>query len=188
MPIEASYETYYGIKLAHYTYSWGGKTYGGSNIDGLLVKDFPSEYLVSVPTTPENEMQFLYPRPITPKAFIDGTAEGHFSIYNNSTATAYSVTSYSVSIKKTNDVPSNEEVLGSYYGLISTDNSVPTEDWLTLPFFIQLSEKELNADEKIILYLTFSSDDTIGDLCFGHDNDSSIIDVMVKIPFAPEGY
>ena len=187
-PIEANYETYYAIKLAHYEYSWGGRSYGGTNNDGILVKDFPSEYLVSVPTTPTTSIYFLYPRNITPKAFLDGTAEGHFSIYNNSTTTEYSVSLYSVQILKGSDVPESTEVLGSYYGVISTDNSVATEDYLTLPFFIQIEEKELNADEKLILYLTFSSDDVSDDLCVGHENDSSIIDCQIKVPFAPEGY
>ena len=188
MPIEANYETYYAIKLAHYDYSWGGRYYGGTNNDGILVRDFPSDYLVSVPTTATSGMYFIYPRPITPKAFLDGMAEGHFSIYNNSTVTTYSVTSYEVIIMKSDDVPNNETIIGSYYNSISTDNSVPTEDYLTLPFYISIEEKELNADEKLILYLNFSSNDTLDDLCIGHENDSSIVDCQIKVPFAPEGY
>ena len=187
MPIEANYETYYAIKLAHYEYSWGGKTYGGSNTDGILVKDFPSQYLVSVPTTATTEISFIYPRPITPKVFLDGTAEGHFSIYNNSTTTEYSVSSYTAQILKTDNVPSNEEVLGSYYGVISTDNSVATNDYLTIPFFIQLTEKELNAEEKIIFRVSYTFNGS-SDLCVGHENDSSVIDCQIKVPFAPEGY
>jgi len=189
MPIEANYETYYAIKLAHYEYSWGGRIYGGTNDNGILVRDFPSEYLVSVPTTPVNEIRFIYPRPITPKAFLDGMAEGHFSIYNSSTTTDYSVSSYSVQIMKSSDVPGSEEVLGSYYNTISTNNSVATEDFLTLPFYIRIEEKDLNADEKLILYINFfSSDDGYNDLCIGHENDSKTIDCQIKVPFAPEGY
>jgi hypothetical protein len=100
MPIEANYEEYYGVKLQHYTYSWGGITYGGINNNGILVKDFPNEYLISVVTTNVLTMKFLYPRPITPKAYIDGTAEGHFSIYNKHSTTTSNVTSYIVYLKK----------------------------------------------------------------------------------------
>jgi len=187
MPIEANYETYYGIKLTHYTYAWGGTNYGGTYDNGILVKDFPNENLVSTDYTETTEMRFIYPRPITPKAFLDGTAEGHISIYNASTTTIYSVTSFTVSIMKSEDVPGDEEILGSYFCSLTTDNSVPTEDYLTLPFFIDIEEKELNANEKIIFYITFACSGTV-DIGIGHANDSDIIDMQIKMPFAPEGY
>ena len=189
MPIEANYETYYGIKLEHYTYSWGGITYGGPNTIhyGILVKEFPDEYLVSVPTTDANSMSFLYPRPIVPKGYIDGTAEGHFSVYNVHSSTTSTVTSYTVALKKTNDVPSNETTLGSYSATLSTASEVLPEDYLNLPFYIQLVEQELNAEEKLILYITWHGTDE-DNLCFSHENDSNIIDIKIKVPFAPEGY
>jgi hypothetical protein len=51
-----------------------------------------------------------------------------------------------------------------------------------LPFFIQISEKELKAEEKLIFEITYTGTNE-SNLCVSHENDSEIIDIKIKTPF-----
>lgn len=186
MPIEAQYTTYYGVKLAHYTYTWAGNVYGGTNNDGMLLTEHPDYTLVSVPTTDTTQISFIYPRLVSSKAYLDGIAEGQFTLYNMSSSDATDVTAYTVYLKKTDDVPGNDTTLGYYTGSLVTDNSVPTEDYITLPFFIPITEQLIEKEEKLLLTISFTGGE---DLVFCHDiysSEYSYYDVMIKVPFAPE--
>ena len=179
MPIEANYKTYYGIHLNHYSTSWGGNTY-----HKILVTEFPDSNLVSTDTTNTSSADFLYPRLITNKAYLDGVAEGHITIYNNGSS-ATTVTNFTVSLKKTDDVPSNETVLGSYTANISSDNSIPSSGYLTLPFFMPIDKQTLDENEKLIFHVEYTSNSN--DLCIAHANDSNNVDIKIKVPYAPTG-
>jgi len=179
MPIEANYKTYYGIHLNHYSTTWAGNTY-----NKILVTEFPDSNLVSTDTTNASSADFLYPRLISNKAYIDGVAEGHITLFNNGSSST-TVTSFTVSLKKTDDVPSNETVLGSYTASISSDNSVAASGYLTLPFFMPIDKQTLDENEKMILHVEYVSGSS--DMCIAHANDSSNIDIRIKIPFAPVG-
>jgi len=182
MPIEANYKTYYAIHLNHWSETWGGVTY-----NKLLVKDFPDSNLVSTATTKASSIDFLYPRLVENKYILDGLAEGHFTLYNDNASTVTTVTAYTVSVKKTDDVPSNETILGSYTKNISSDNSVATRSYLTLPIYMTTSNTpkiSVDANEKLILHIEFTGG---SDLCISHANDSDNIDIEIKLPYAPTG-
>lgn len=178
MPIEANYKEYYGIHLNHYSTVWGGNTY-----NKIMVTDYPDANLVSTVTTMSGSARFLYPRVITNKCYVDGVAEGHITLYNTGSTTT-TCTYYSVSLIKTDDVPSNETTLGFYSATISSDNSMTTSSrYLTLPFFMSINKQVLNENEKILVYITHTSGASV---CISHANDSSNVDIRIKVPFAPE--
>lgn len=179
MPIEANYQVYYGMQLDHYSHIWGGITY-----NRFLWTEFPNENLSSTPTAQILTADFIYPRTIG-KTDLDGVAEGHFTIYNNSTTSASTVTSYTVTLLKTADVPNSMETLGSYSNVISTFNSVATHNYLTLPMYIPISKQILEYNEKLILRIAFST--TTSELCICQMNDSTDVDIQIKIPFAATG-
>jgi len=179
MPIEANYKTYYAIHLNHYSTAWAGNTY-----NKILVTEFPDENLVSTVTTNATSADFLYPRLITNKTYLDGVAEGHITLYNNGSTTT-TVTNFTVSLKKTDDVPNNETVLGSYTKSISADNNIASSNYLTLPFYMPIDKQTLNENEKLIFHIEYTTDSS--DLCISHANDSSNIDIKIKVPYAPTG-
>jgi hypothetical protein len=177
MPIEANYKEYYAIHLDHYSTVWAGNTY-----NKILVTEFPDLNLVSTVTTYASSAKFVYPRIITNKCYVDGVAEGHITLYNNSTSTA-TTTNYTVTLSKTEDVPSTETTLGTYSKTISTGNTLTSKSYLTLPFYINIDKKPLNENEKLLLYIAHTS---TGSMCICHANDSSNIDVKIRVPYAPE--
>ena len=179
MVIEAHYKEYYGVHLNHYSHSWGGVTY-----NKVLVTAFPDSNLVSTDTTKSADVSFLYPRLVTNKTYIDGTAEGHITVYNNDSG-ATTVTAFTVTLKKTKDVASSATALGSYTGTISSDNSVAATGYLTLPFFMTIDQGILEANEKLFFNVKFTSDGSL--MCVSHANDSADIDIYIKVPFAPSG-
>jgi len=181
MPIEANYEIYYGINLNHYQYTWGGISY-----NNFLLTEYPDSNLVSTVTTNITTLDFIYPRLITNKTYLDGTAEGHFTLYNNDPSSATAISSYTVTLLKTTDVPSSIETIGSYTNDISsTSNIIASKGYLTLPIYIVISKKPLNENEKIILRIAYTSSNT--NICICHANDNSDVDIKIKIPFAPTG-
>ena len=173
------YQTYYAIHLDHYSETWGGNEYNKQ-----ITKEFPNEYLITTDYTNASSADFLYPMLYKNIYLLDSVADGHLTLYNQSTSTPTAVTSYTVSIKKTDDVPSNETTLGSYTNSITTDNSVGTDDYLTLPIFINITKQVVNENEKLILHIDFTGG---SDLCIAHANDSSIIDTKITLPYAPQG-
>ena len=175
-PIEANYETYYAIHLNHYSTIWGGNTY-----NKILVTEMPSEDLISTSSTESTNVTFLYPRLISNKVYLDGVAEGHITIYND-TGSSSDVTTLNISLKKTEDVPSNEETLGSYTATLSADNTITDDNYLVLPFYITISEQTLEANEKLLFNIQFTS--STSGLKISHALDSSLIDIKIKIPYA----
>ena len=174
------YQTYYGIHLDHYSETWGGNEY-----NKMLTKSFPNVNLISTATSSTaSEIKFLYPTLYKNVYYLDGVANGHITLYNKSTSTATSVTAYTVSIKKTDDEPGNETTLGSYTNSITTDNSLPTHNYLTLPVFVDITKQVVNEGEKLILSISVTGGD---DICLSHANDSSDIDIKIELPYAPQG-
>ena len=182
MPIEAQYVTYYGIHLYHYSYPWGGNTY-----NKLLVTEFPNENLENKSVTSSNDVTFIYPRLVGNPVHVDGVAEGHITLYNNTAdvgggGSNVTINSYTVSLKKTADVPGAEEILGSYTHSLVTSNSLGGYQYLTLPVYIVIEKKKLEANEKILLNITFNSDGG-GVPNISHALDPDNIDIQIKIPY-----
>jgi len=185
MGLSRQYQTYSVVHLNHYDITWAGIAY-----NKILVKDFPSEYLVTEDYTCDvsHTAEFLYPVSVLNKYYLDGLAEGMFSIYNESTTTAYDVTAYVINIKKSPDVGGGDETLGTYSNTISSDNSVPTEDYLSLPIYINIDHKLVEEDERLLLEVSYTcAGDTLGDTGIAHANDRTNADGYIKIPYAPEG-
>lgn len=190
--IEAQYEQYYGIHLNHYSDTWGGKTY-----NKMLTKEYPSEDLQSTASTQISEVTFLYPKLVGNPTYVDGIAEGHFTIYNSNSGASVTVTAYTVSLKKTDDVASNETILGAVTTNISTDNIILKSgtytdhingtggDLLVVPFYIPLSHQKIDYSERILLTLKFTS--TGGTPWIGHYNGGDPDDIKIKIPYSPGG-
>ena len=181
MSVTRQYKVYYGIFLNHWSDTWGGITY-----NEILVKEYPNEYLSAVSNSMVSDITFMYPSLYKNRYYLDGTLEGHLSIYNDSSTVTYTVTGYSVELRKTDDVPSNETVVGSYTGSLSANNTVVPEDYLTLPIYMNISKQLVEPNERLLLHMTFTGSDYTH-LGFSHWNDSSIPDLKIKVPYAPQG-
>lgn len=186
MPITKQYQTYYGIHLTHYEEVWGGKTY-----KELLVKEFPSEYLSSASHSSSTDTTFIYPTLWKNKYYIDGVCEGHVSIFNTNSTTTYYCSRYTVELLKSPDVPNSETVLGSYSNTLSTASEIYPEDYLTLPVFIPVQKALIEEDERLLFRFYFynnsATSQNIGDCFVACYNDSSVIDMQIKIPYAYQG-
>lgn len=177
MAITAQYKTYYGISLDHWTESWGGTDY-----HRLLVKDYLDEEVRSTATASSAAtITFLYPELVKSSYMLNGKAQGHFKIYNSSISSATTITGYTVTIKKINNA-GTETDLATHDEVIALNNSVATEDYMAIPFFLDFVKGEVNENEK----LAFSLDITGGsDLWFTFDNWQDTEDLKIEIPFAP---
>ena len=180
MAVTRQYQTYYAISLTHHSETWGGVTY-----NKILVKEFPDSYLKSIDTTNAASANFLYPMLYKNRYYLEGQAEGHITLYNSHVSNTATVTAYTVSLKKTKDVPSSEDTIGTYTKSISTDNSVATTSYLTLPVYMNISKSLVDASEKLILHIEYTS--TGGTMNVAHANDSTDIDIKIKLPYAPRG-
>jgi len=169
-------QTYYGVHLDHVNEIWGGNTY-----QKVLVQDYPFEELVSTPSTAASTVDFLYPHLIKNRYYLDGVAEGHFTVYNSHATNNMTVTAYTVTLLKTDDVPSNTETIGGYSNSISSNNVVAAKNFLSLPVFMNISKGFVDENQKLILRINVTSSD--GTLCICHDNDSVYEDVKIILPF-----
>lgn len=167
---------YYGINLEHHDYSWGGVTY-----NELLMTEFPNSNLEYTELTQDTSISFLYETLIQNVFHIDGIADGHFTLYNSHASGTATVTAFTATLKKTEDAPSSESTLGSVTETISTKNTIAPGAYLTLPINIPISHEEVGSDEKLILYIEYTS--TGGTVNFSHANDSSDVDVRIRIPY-----
>jgi len=185
VPVTQMYQTYYGIYLNHYENTWGGVVY-----NSILTKELPfAEDMVSSEdySSEVTDMTFMYPTLYMNKYYIDGTCEGHVSIYNEHSTTTYYCSSFTVELRKTDDVPSNSTTLGSYTHTLSTASDIPPEDYLTLPFFIPITEELVEESERLLFRFYFD-DTSSGSCCIAHANTTTGgIDLQVKVPYAPEG-
>ena len=174
------YNTYYGVYLNHIDETWGGLTY-----NKILVTEFPNEYLSTTSYELGQTARLLYLTLWKNKYYIDGIVEGHVSLYNESSTGSATLTSFTVSLRKTDDVPSNETVLGSYTKTISSDNIINKEDYLTLPVYMNVDKQLIDEGEKLLIYLEHNA--SAASVGWAHANDSTTIDMQIKIPFAPSG-
>jgi len=181
MGITRQFQTYYAISLVHHVESWGGVDY-----NEILSTDYMDTDLISTVSTAASTLDFIYPSIYKNKYYLDGIATGHFTLYNNnhSTSTA-TVSSYTISLLKTEDVPLATTVLGSVTETLSSDNTIPPENYLTLPIFMILDKALVEAGEKLILRIEYTS--TGGDMCIMHDNDSTEEDTMIELPYYQGG-
>ena len=123
---------------------------------------------------------FLYPELVKSSYILNGKAQGHFKIYNSSNSTPTTITGYTVTVKKINNV-GTETGLATHDEVIALNNSVATEDYMAIPFFLDFLKAEVNENEK----LAFSLEITGGsDLWFTFDNWQDTEDLKIEIPFA----
>ena len=190
MPIEGQYQTYYGIHLRHYSYTWGGSTY-----NKLLTKEYPSEELKSAASSNTTTADFLYPKLVGNPAYMDGIAEGHITLFNSSSGASATIDDYTVTLYKTDNVPSNETQVGSYSQTLTSYNVAfkkdetdgdQGSDTLVLPIYMPINKKKIDVDEKLFLRITFSSAQS-SDVWIGHYNGTDPDDIKIKIPYAPTG-
>jgi len=178
-------QTYYAIHLEHYSLDWSGEIY-----DTLLVKEFPSEYLEGDYSQDVRELSFIYPSMYSAKYYLDGIAEGYFSVFNSSTGTddTGTVSSYTVKLETTPDSAGAETTIFTITRTVSTASSVASSSYLSLPIYAPIDAKLVNADEKLILTLSFTgTQPSSGYLGIACANDSTNIDNLIKIPYAPSG-
>lgn len=172
------YQTYYGVHLVHHSESWGGETY-----NKLLVKEFPNEYISTTSYTMGAISTFIYPTLVMNKYYLDGVASGHVTLYNDDSTTSYTITNYIVTLYKTGDMPGDKTTIGSVSNTISSENVVWKEDYLTLPVYMNIDKKLVEEDEKLLLELEHDGNTThVG---WAHANDRNVVDMQIKIPFAP---
>lgn len=177
--------------MNHYDDTWGGKNY-----NKILTKEYPSEDLQSTASTQNSSATFYYPKLVGNPAYMDGVTEGHFTLYNSSSVASCTVTEYTVTIKKTDDVAANETTLGSKTVSLSIDNILlkagTYTDWadsgsaggplLILPIYIDIDKQKIAVNEKLLFSIVFTY--TGGTPWIGHYNGSDPDDIKLKIPYA----
>lgn len=165
----------------------------------MLTTDYPSEELKSEASTNSTNADFIYPRLVGNPTYIDGIAEGHFTLFNSDSGASVTVTDFTVTLKKTDNVPDNATTLGTYSNTISTENVITKtgdiwaevdggndeEDTLVLPFYINIAKQKIDVDEKILLSIEVSA--TGGTMWIGHYNGSDPDDVKLRLPYVPAG-
>jgi len=181
-PIEAQYVVYYGIDLTHAVYTWAGTSYTKQ-----LVTEYPSEELVSsVSTEDSTNARFLYPKLVGNPTYVDGVAEGHFTIANGHASEGIVVTNYTISLIKTNNVPNNETIIGTYQNSPSSMASISAGTYLTFPIAMNISKQKVDEDEKLILEIDLTITGS-GQCDIQHYNGGNPDDIKIKIPYAPIG-
>jgi len=168
--------TYYGVIIDDYTKTWGGLDY-----NTFLMDEIVNENLNYTDTTDADDIRFLLPFSPASSYVIDGVVEGFFAVYNAHAADTSTLNSYTVSLKKTADVPSAETTLATMSNTLSSE-TIAKETYGYYPIYFDVDQKTVDAeDELLLLYL--SMDFTDGDLEWSHANDSANIDLEVSIPF-----
>ena len=131
---------------------------------------------------------------------MDGIAEGQITLFNSSSNTTVTISDYTVTLYKTDNVPSSETQVGvcaetlSSYNILTPINTIWTianggnddEDTLVLPIYMPITQKKIDVDEKLFLRIEFSSTSTT-DIWIGHYNGTDPDDIKIKIPFVPAG-
>ena len=169
------------MQMDDYTKSWGGVDY-----NTFLFESWPTliaDYNVTA-TTDADSIRYLYPIAPDTKYVIDGLVEGAIVFYNADAGTASTLTSFTVSLKKTDDVPSNETTIGTVTSTVS--DSIAAETYGTYPFYFSCdgsdTDKHVGADELMLVYVEISHSG--GDLEMSHASDSSNQDLIITIPIA----
>lgn len=183
MGVTRQYQEYYMIYLDHWQEDWAGSSY-----NSLLVKNFPSQYVESTATLSSSytDMTYIYPSMYANKYYLDGIAEGHFSLFNISTSNTADLDSYTVTLKKSPDVPNSEETLGTVTKTLTSENTVGTEKFITPPFYMNIDKQLVEANEKLLFKIEFTASGS-GSLCIACANDSSDPDTKLRLPYAPQG-
>jgi len=183
MSITKQYQTYYGVKLNHWSETWADAEY-----NEILLKEYPNEYLSTVSNSTVSSITFMYPSLYKNKYYIDGFVEGHFTLYNTSSTTTFTITGYDVTLYRAKDIQNEEEEIGSFSNILDTNNDIAPEGYLTLPIYFNVSQSLVVEDERLLLSLSFVESSASYDyVAFSHWNDSSIPDLQIKIPYAPKG-
>lgn len=171
--------TLYAIQMDDYTKSWGGVNY-----NTFLMGNYPelcADYNIT-DTTDADTLRFLYMVAPDSVYVVDGVVEGEVVFYNAHAADSTTLTSFTVSLRKTGDVPSNETTLGTVTSTVS--DTILKETYGTYPFFFSVDgsdiAKHVTADELLLVYLEISHSG--GDLEFSHANDSTNKDLIINIP------
>lgn len=162
-----------------YTKSWGGVNYNTFLMDAYpeLCADY--DY---TGTTDADTLRFLYMIAPDSVYVVDGVVDGEIVFYNAHASAAATLTDFTVSLRKTEDVPSNETTLGSVTSTVS--DSIAAQTYATYPFFFSVDgsdeNKHVTINELLLLYLAINHTD--GDLEFSHTNDSTSKDLIINIP------
>lgn len=173
MVFDTQKETYYGMYLTDWTYSWGGRSY-----NNYLMTEFVDENLRYNSTTDADDIRYLLPYAPGNVYVIDGWCEGFFTVYNADGSNSTTFDSYDVYLKKTEDAADSEETLGTMS--VSPDDTVNIESYGTYPIYFDVDEQSVSEGELLLLHLNMSFTD--GDLEWSHANDSSNVDLEIKIP------
>ena len=177
MAITAQYKTYYGIHLDHWTESWGDINY-----HKILVKEYLDDEIRSTASASSSaSITFLYPELVKSSYVLNGKGQGHFKIYNKSTSSTVTITGYTVTVKKINNAGTETDI-ATHTETLASNNSVVSQDYMAIPFFLTFSKAEVNENEKIALKLNITGG---SDLCFTFDNWQDTEDIKIELPFAP---
>jgi len=183
MGVTKQYQTYYGVYLNHWSETWGNTKY-----NEILLKQYPNEYLSTTSVSTASDITFMYPSLYKNKYYIDGFVEGHFTLYNTHSTTTYTIIGYDVKLYKSKDIDNKEVEIGGFSNILTDNNTIAPEDYLTLPIYFNVSQSLVVEDERLLLYMSFiESSGTYTNIAFSHYNDSSIPDLQIKIPYAPTG-
>ena len=180
----AQYQTYYAVHLNHHTESWGAASW-----NKILVTSVVDENLVqtgSTSITSSTTVSFLYPPLIQSKYYLDGVAEGHFTLYKKGTGTGW-INQYSVTLLKLDEA-------GNYTTLASISETtgsitIATLNYLTLPIYMNISQAVVNEREKLVLRIgvTCSNGTPSIGMQVSHELYSDAKDIEISLPFAPTG-
>ena len=176
MGITRQYQTYYGYYLNHWQETWG------TNYNTLLDKNYPDPDASAKDTSDaSNPITFLYPLLVKNQYYIDGRAEGVFTLWNRG-AGGTTITEFTITLLKI-DIAGTPTDLKSEQVTLSSNNVIASKGYLSFQFYLNVVKQKVKANEKLALKISITGGD---DLCWSHANDSAEKDVWIKIPYVPQ--
>lgn len=174
------YETFYGINTDKWSESFGAF----SNTHKILVKNYISDGCIcTVSSAASDTNEFLYPHHIKKTYFIEGVIKGHITLgCSNSSST---VTSYRVTVGKTNEDEDKEDLFTTGWVAINTtlvwDSTYSIGEEEVFPFSIDAWEyEELGEFDRLFIRIEVNGDNYAR---VYHSNDQTWEDIKIEIPF-----
>jgi len=182
------YETFYGIYIGHWMWSYGG---AGGIVDShyTLVKEYINDgcYTEDLTACSSGSSTFVlfYPHFIKKQFYIQGVAEGQFTVAcmgDNETFNTYMVRLMKIdSTGNTTEIGTTGYIDMASYAL-NWDSTLNVGDELVVPFYITISNEVPMYDlERLYLEITVNATDVY--MVLYHSNNQTWEDIKISIPF-----
>ena len=174
------YETFYGVELNDWDFTWGTFTAHHKLLRTEYVSDACS-VVTSSSATLTNE--FLFETYYKKTYFIEGVIKGQITLVSSETTSH--VTDYKVTIGRMNSDNTKKELFTTGWKTVNFDlawyAAYNVGEERVIDFSIDANEKAtLNSNDRIYVSVVVRGDNTVR---LAHDNNATWQDLRVEIPF-----